>query len=216
MLLRWHLGKRFGIAVVSILAVMGLGTGGASVAHAAECDANSDTCAIGDIGPGGGVVFYDAGSRQPWGRYLEVAPNTWFSPKGDPRIQWCNRKKSGYANVLKTDTRIGSGTANSQLIIDRCGTASAAGKANAYRGGGKKDWFLASKGELLLLWEQRKKVPNLPNDAMWSSSQWELEPGSDVSTDFVPTQAWLMFPPTGKANIGSKSIGQFVRPIRAF
>ena len=41
-------------------------------------------CAIGDIGPGGGTVFYDAGSQQPWGRYLEVAPSDWISNPNAP------------------------------------------------------------------------------------------------------------------------------------
>tara|TARA_R110000868_G_scaffold187920_2_gene430687 strand:- start:430 stop:1071 length:642 start_codon:yes stop_codon:yes gene_type:complete len=32
---------------------------------------------IGDAGPGGGVVFYDAGSQQTWGRYIE-AVDGWY------------------------------------------------------------------------------------------------------------------------------------------
>ena len=34
-------------------------------------------CKKGAMGPGRGLVFYDAGSVQTWGRYLEVAPQNW-------------------------------------------------------------------------------------------------------------------------------------------
>ncbi|MEY4372333.1 MAG: hypothetical protein RL219_1102 [Actinomycetota bacterium] len=38
---------------------------------------DAQPCAVGLKGPGGGRVFYDAGSVQPWGRFLEVAPSNW-------------------------------------------------------------------------------------------------------------------------------------------
>jgi hypothetical protein len=34
---------------------------------------NGGACGLGDTGPGGGIVIFDAGSSQSWGRYLEVA-----------------------------------------------------------------------------------------------------------------------------------------------
>ena len=41
-------------------------------------------CKVGDAGPCGGVVFFDAATKQSWGRYLEVAPASWSgAPPGD-------------------------------------------------------------------------------------------------------------------------------------
>jgi len=67
--------RRFNI--VAAFAVLMVGA--APLAHAEVCDGAAIACTIGDTGPGGGVVFYDAGSRQAWGRYLEAAPAGWVS-----------------------------------------------------------------------------------------------------------------------------------------
>ncbi|MFM7410409.1 MAG: hypothetical protein ACKO3L_06355, partial [Actinomycetota bacterium] len=31
-----------------------------------------ESCALGTVGPGGGMIFYDAGKLEWWGRYLEA------------------------------------------------------------------------------------------------------------------------------------------------
>ena len=47
--------------------------GQSPVAAAGTCRFDDDTnCKVGDIGPRGGIVYYDAGSMQWWGRFLEI------------------------------------------------------------------------------------------------------------------------------------------------
>ncbi len=41
-------------------------------------------CNLGDVGPGGGIVFYDAGSSQSWGRYIEVSRKELLDANGVP------------------------------------------------------------------------------------------------------------------------------------
>jgi len=39
--------------------------------------AEGGACVVGDIGPGGGLVFYNAGSAQDGAQYIEMAPKDW-------------------------------------------------------------------------------------------------------------------------------------------
>ena len=49
--------------------------------------ANGGSCVIGDIGPGGGIVFYAEATPQPWGQYMEVSQKT-LDPNFD--TMWCD------------------------------------------------------------------------------------------------------------------------------
>lgn len=79
-------------------------------------------CAIGDTGPGGGIVFYDAGSLQPWGRYLEAAPAGWSGSQTDPQVMWCQTSTeiSGAAG-----TAIGTGATNTAAMLAACSSGAA-------------------------------------------------------------------------------------------
>lgn len=105
-------------------------------------------CVIGDTGPGGGIVFYDAGSDQDWGRYLEVAPSDWRG-SSDPVLAW-GAHECEISNVPGTSQDLGYGYANTEAIASACpgsGSAPAAWEAKNYRGGDREDWFLPSSGE---------------------------------------------------------------------
>lgn len=108
------------------------GAGGGSAS--ATCSSAAD-CEPGDIGPGGGLVFYKAG-----GVAYEMAPNTWGSAEGG--IAWCNTT----AALSGTQSAVGTGSANTTKMLGGC-TSGAAHAAQSYSGGGFSDWYLPSKDE---------------------------------------------------------------------
>lgn len=199
-------------ALVSAAALAALAL--APSASAATCDGVSTKCSIGDTGPGGGVVFYDAGSTKSWGRYLEAAPVTWAGGKQDPEQVWCPKSSPAFDKYLNTGTGIGTGKRNSARIVGACGAGTAAGMARAYQGGGKADWYLPSKREMELLRAQqmssgsRKEVPSA-----WTSSQYR-EKGKDTAN-----VAWATSLRVGSSAAGGgagKQSAISVIPIRAF
>lgn len=104
-----------------------------------------DSCKVGNTGPGGGVVFYDAGIEQSWGRFLEFAPNGWYGSASDASVKWCD--KDLWSVIGPQGTSIGQGKPNTNLMLKNC-TSGAGVVAASYKGGAKDDWFLPSKDEL--------------------------------------------------------------------
>jgi hypothetical protein len=157
---------------------------------------------IGSTGPGGGIVFYDAGSDLSWGRYMEAAPNTWYSGSADPNLAW-----SGNTNTsVSTSTALGTGTTNTNNIIAQNNTAPrAATSSRNYNGGSKTDWLLPSRVDLENLYAQRNVVGGFGGQFYWSSSQ-----------ESAAIYAWFIdFSGQGAGGeLKSESLG--VRPIRYF
>lgn len=195
-------------------------------------------CKIGNTGPAGGEVFYDAGSQQSWGRYLEFAPEGWSGSEKDPKISWCN-----VSDVLLTNAptsngwlsfgqkigdglgqKIGDGKGNTDLMVAGC-SAGAALMSRAYRGGGQNDWFLPSSGELNELCKYAggqvtgdSKVPcrlffpaPLRGFGKTSDSNFYW---SSSETSF--NTALAQFFGSGNWNYAYKSNAYSFRPVRAF
>ena len=167
--------------------------------------ADGGDCAVGDIGTGGGVVFYDAGSKHWWGRYLEVAPDGWSGTGADPTAEWCDISDAMINEAAYE--RIGMGYNTTIRIVNVC-SSGAANLARAYAGGGKTDWFLPSKDELNELCEQRERVGVFAADEYWSSSQSDEE--------YAWNQTFQYLGIRGRQYRQTKDTTDRVRPGRAF
>ncbi|MCL2602166.1 MAG: DUF1566 domain-containing protein [Treponema sp.] len=125
------------------------------------------TYKIGDTGPADGIVFYDKGTFSDGWQYLEAAPaSTEFKAEWGAHLQ----------NVSGTDTAVGSGKQNTQLIVaylnNRGENNRAAQICTAMNINGFTDWFLPSKDELDLMYVNLEKnsLGSFELTWYWSSS----------------------------------------------
>ena len=168
-------------------------------------------CIVGETGPGGGVVFYAAGSTfaSPGSacntagvggistcKYLEAAPSDHSSV-----VAWCSNTTSALGTTGKA---IGTGMANTTTAATTC-TTGAIQIAAGYEYNSKTDWHLPSIYEWSQLYIQRAKVGGFSTDCYyWSSSE-------------SSATAWVQsFFITGGQNTRPKSTTNYVRPVRAF
>jgi hypothetical protein len=172
----------------------------------------SGPCVVGSKGPGGGIVFYDAGSVQPWGRFLEVAPAVWMLGQKSISKPW------GCKGIdVVTKTEIGSGKTNTELIVSACSEADTAARiVSDLTVNGFDDWFLPAKDELSTLISSQKLIGVYSDYNYWTSSQASVE----LSAKFLPQYAWSCRTAYGQCGQNLKTIlgwgGLGVIPIRAF
>lgn len=171
---------------------------------------------IGDAGPAGGLVFYDKGFYSDGWRYLEAAP----SDIGGFVFGYYRPDKEN-SNVVGTSLAVGSGKYNTEGLVkqmDMDGKAYsassgedlkeyAARKCLDYEHGGYDDWYLPSKDELNLMYENLHKngLGSFANSSYWSSSE-------DYAYD-----AWEQRFDNGAQYYNNTRYYVFrVRPVRAF
>jgi hypothetical protein len=178
--------------------------------------AQGGPCAVGDTGPGGGIVFYVAASQQSWGRYLEAAPANW-SGGGDNQAsniaKWCEAATSidgttyagfyngfGYGYINTYDSR-----------LNVC-TGGAIYKARSYRGGGFTNWYLPNSTELAIMADPTiRTMIGLVNDAsLWG--YWGSYQAADTGyIGSLVTANWAI-----GATVKGETAKNMTRPIRAF
>jgi len=117
-------------------------------------------------------------------------------------IQWYN---GSYIVTGATGTAIGTGLTNTNTIIAAQGSGSyAASIARDYNGGGYTDWYLPSKDELNLLYENKTAIGGFPDNYYWSS------------TENDNYGAWEQNFDNGFQNGSDKNVTIDVRAVRAF
>ncbi len=174
------------------------------------CGVNGTTaCAVGQQGPGGGIVFMTPSTPgNTTGLFYEAAPSTWSSPSGDPRSAWCDNTDT-LLGVSSTVTGTGAmdGTAKTTVMLGVC-TSGAANLADEYsatvNGVVYGDWFLPSKGELNQMYVNQIAIGGFASGSYWSSSEFE------------PDIAWYQDFNFGGQGSGGKARTRYVRPVRAF
>ena len=161
---------------------------------------------IGKTGPGGGKVFYAAEALQPWGRYLEAAPNDYQVNGLRSRVEWgCDLVP--YSNYL--DRNLATGKANTNKILAGCNNrAAAADVAKKYSTtdtpcapGAAGQWFLPSADELRQLYVNKTAIGGFDSSHYWSSSQ---------SFAYFGWQDYQTYGTTSLEDTG------YMRPVRAF
>ncbi len=142
---------------------------------------------------GGGIVFYIDGT----GQHGLIAA----SSDQSTGTQWgCYGTSIG-----ATGTAIGTGQANTTVIINGCSDAGIAARlCRNYNGGGYSDWFLPSQDELNQMYIQRNVIGGFSSAYYWSSSE------------DCPEGARAQYFASGTRVGSNRNNSYYVRAIRAF
>ncbi len=169
-----------------------------------------------DVGPAGGLVFYDKGSYSDGWCYLEAAPVS---------TEWTSKVWGGYGTGVSgaDGTVIGTGEQNTIDITNAYGVNEpyegkadyAAKLCSDLTSGGQSDWFLPSKDELNKMYfnlysgTDENSVVYTPVGSFASDVYWG---SSEANSNY----AWLQHFYNGDQNYYLKDSTYRVRAVRAF
>jgi len=169
------------------------------------------TYKIGEQGPAGGFIFYIAeSSKFEDFDYLESAP---FACEGQEKL-WALTPEdlSSAIKVVSSweNDSIGLGQESTDAMLNVSenfyDVLTASGFTYALECGGKSDWFVPSKSELDLMYQNLalNEIGGFTDGYYWSSSS------------YLAGRAWNMPFSEGNSFDGNKDGNFAVRPIRAF
>ena len=160
-----------------------------------------------DIGPAGGWIFYDKGYYSSGWRYLEAAPAS---------TEWTYKEWGGNGTLIGvTETGIGIGQSNTTKIVTWLNSHSETGKAaqlcDALVYSGYSNWFLPSRNELNLMYENLYVfgVGGFESGDYWSSSEYLAK--------FSLSQRFSSYDWDGGMYLAARKLDTLlVRAVRAF
>ena len=180
--------------------------------------AQGGLCAVGDTGPGGGIVFYVQASGGTFAcgatlastcKYLEAAPTTGTNSWTDAQYLWSGNT-SDEIGATAQGTAVGTGYKNTLAMVAQSSTANRAGTiARAYRGPNNlSDWYLPSKDELNQMYLQKGTISGLTSTYTYWSSSENSSSGAWAHIFFTNRQTFYAKDGSGGSH--------YVRPVRAF
>jgi hypothetical protein len=142
-------------------------TGGGGNSGGGNGSSSGQDYEIGDTGPAGGVIFYDDEADDTddiaGARYLEA----WTADETGT-YQW---KTGGNTSMRGTSTAVGSGYENTYTAMAGSDHPPAEVVRNATHGG-HNDWFLPSRDELDLMYQNKGAIGGFASaKSYWSSSE---------------------------------------------
>ena len=139
-----------------------------------QAQTNPDPYNIGDIGPGGGIIFYEKSDWTDGWKYLEAAPANWTSgvPSSNATLDPIIAFGTSVAEFNSTTKTLGNGDINTLNTSSYHNNYNNAFYNNSF--GGKRGWFLPSWHELLALYSYKETYGNdylnIADEAYYNSS----------------------------------------------
>ena len=168
-----------------------------SGAHTVVTCATGGACIAGNTGPGGGKVFYVAGSPFACGPTLAASCTYLEAALSDDSGVACEagstagNSGSAYLDTNATYNDIGAGYKSTLVITAACSEGAAASARAKIGSGGQNDWYLPNRAELNTLYGQRVLVGGFSSNQYWASWTNTIQFRTQNFGDGYPDNSYL-------------------------